>query len=348
MKKISLMIVLTMIVLVPNIIQSNIEGNLGKIMVATSLGVIKNIVKRIGGSRVEVFSIIPSNIEPHQFTLTPQIISQVLNSNLIIIDGHFEWEYKLIEQIAKDKGANLENTIINLIEYKDYMIILDVPPEMGLSGKNYHGYWILPENIITIAKIVCEKLSQIDLEGKSYYYENLQNLLEDISKIKRLIEELKTKINGKNVVLGFLSEQYIAYLFNLKIAAILSLEEGIPPTPGNINKAYSALQNGGLIIVSDISSKMPVYNAIIEISKETGSPVIEVMIMGDMDYTLMMAYNIGKIDGIVSTATTMNPQNEYELNIIIMTVLSVLTIISLIEFIYIHKLRRKIYVYNKS
>ncbi|MEM2185120.1 MAG: metal ABC transporter substrate-binding protein [Candidatus Methanomethylicia archaeon] len=348
MNKVNIMIVLTIMMLISNIMKSNSEGDLGKIRVATSLGILKSIVKRIGGDRVEVFSILPSNVEPHQFTLTPQIINQVLNVDLIIIDGHMEWEYKLIEQLAMHKDVNLENVVINLIEYKDNMTILDIPQEMGLSGKNYHGYWILPENIMVIAEVICGKLSQIDPEGKSYYHENLKNLLEDASKIKGLIEELKAKISGKNVVLGFLSEQYIAYLFNLKITAILSLEEGVPTKPGSINRAYNALQSGGLIIISDISSKMPVYNAIIEISKETGSPIIEVIMMRDMDYTLMMTYNIGKIDGVLSITIIRDQQSEYGLNTITITVIGMLAVVSTIEFLQIYKFRRKIYGYSKS
>lgn len=346
-KQVNILIALIIIILLSSV-ELSFEANSNKITIATSLNVLKNIVKRIGGSRVEAFSIIPSNVDPHEFTLTPEIIMQASSVDLIVIDGHVEWEYELVEQVARNKGVDPGKIVINLMDYKENMTILDIPPDMGVSGKNYHGYWILPENVLTIARIICERLSQLDPDGRQYYNENLKGLSEEISTLNRLIENLRFKSKGRNAILGFLSEQYMAYLFNLNITVILSLEEGISPTPRSIYRAYEALRGGGLIIISDVSANMPVYNKIIELSKQTKSPIVEVKIIGDFDYTLMMMYNIGKIEATISEINIIEDASEGGLNNLIIIAISIPSIIALIEFIQIHKLRGKIYGYSKS
>ncbi|MEM3393989.1 MAG: hypothetical protein QXY79_02980, partial [Candidatus Methanomethylicia archaeon] len=64
--------------------------------------------------------------------------------------------------------------------------------------------------------------------------------------------------------------------------------------------------------------------------------------------TLMMTYNIGKIDGVLSITIIRDQQSEYGLNTITITVIGMLAVVSTIEFLQIYKFRRKIYGYSKS
>lgn len=345
MKVIVAIIIITSILIPHNAI---CRGN--KIIIATSIEILKSIVEEIGGIRVEVFSITSSDIELHQFTLTPQVILQTLTADLIIIDGHVDWEYKLIEQVSIVKKVNPKDISINLMDYKGNLTILDIPSEIGISGKNYHGYWILPENVISIAKIIHGKLIQLDPNWKEYYDENLRRLMNRISVLNEEISRIKTKFYGRKVVLGFLAEQYVAHLFGLEIAAILSLEEGLSLKPITIEKAYRAIKSGCLIIVSDVSSKMPVYNVLRELSKEAGVQIIEVIIVNvKLDYISTMMYNIGKLEKANLNSTLNNDFfNQY---ILLRTSIATTLIFGFIvafELIYINRLRRKIInEYNK-
>ncbi|MEM2136850.1 MAG: metal ABC transporter substrate-binding protein [Candidatus Methanomethylicia archaeon] len=317
----------------------NADGGDGKILVVTSIGFLESIVKIIGGSRVEVFSIVPSNIDPHQFTITPETILKTSKADLIIVDGHIEWEYKLIEQLSKIKNMDAGKFSINLMEYKDNMTILDIPSETGISGKNYHGYWILPENVMFMAKVICNKLVEIDPNGVVEYNENLESFYRKMEILNDKIIDIKNENIGVNVVLGFLAEQYVAYMLGLKIFTVLSLEGGTYPNPRSLEAAYNILKNeGGFIMISDISMEMPVYNTIIDLAKQTGAPIIKVMIGANIDYISMMMYNIGKIEGAL---TPISMEKDYgQIQNIMITI--ALIIIIVVETTYLYKLKRMI------
>ena len=329
-----------LLIMISTLITFNVEGYLEKIKIAVSIGVLKYIVEEIGGIRVEVFSIVPPNIEPHQFTITPQVLYQASTAKLIVIDGHMDWEIKLVEQVAKAKGVKQNDISINLMDYKNNMTILEIPSWTGVSGRNYHGYWILPENIIVIAEAIKNKLSEIDPEGREYYEENFAKLKEEINILNKEIMSLKRKISGVKTVLAFLAEQYIAYIFGLEVASILTIEEGTSPTPKTMEAAYNTLKEGGIILVSDVSSKMPVYNTIQELSKQTGAPIIEVMITMEMGYTSIMMYNIGIINGMLLNRSIKytSTQANQEVTWIITAMLGITVTI---ESAYIYKIRRR-------
>jgi zinc transport system substrate-binding protein len=328
-----------LLIMITTLTAFNVNGDYGKIKVAVSIGALKDIVEEIGGSRVEVFSIVPPNVEPHTFTITPQVIYQASTANLIVIDGHMDWEMKLLEQVANVKGVKQSDISLNLMDYKNKMTILEMPPWTGISGENYHGYWILPENVMVMAEAIKNKLSEIDPDGRGYYEENFAKLSEEINALKNEIMDLRGKTSGVKAVLAFPAEQYVAYMFGLEVASILTVEEGTSPTPKTMETAYNTLKEGGIILASDVSSKMPVYNTIQELSKQTGAPIIEVMISMEGRYTSIMMYNIGVIRGtllnrnIAYTPTQTNQETSW-------IITAILGIVVAMESAYIYKIRR--------
>jgi ABC-type Zn uptake system ZnuABC Zn-binding protein ZnuA len=329
-----------MLIMIATLMTFNVEGSLGKIKIAVSIGVLKNIVEEIGGNRVEVFSIVPPNVEPHTFTITPQVIYQASTARLIVIDGHMDWEMKLVEQVANAKGMKQSDISINLMDYADKMTILEIPSWTGVSGRNYHGYWILPENVMVMAEAIKNKLSEIDPEGVGYYEENFAKLRGEIDALKREIMNLRGKTSGVKAVLAFLAEQYVAYMFGLEIASILTIEEGGSPTPKTMETAYNTLKEGGIIIASDVSSKMPVYNTVQELSKQTGAPIIEVMITMERGYIPITMYNIGVISGMLLNRSIKHTSTQTSQEIPwVITVMLGITVA--IESAYIYKIRRR-------
>lgn len=315
-----------------------IKADSQPIRIAVSLGVFVPVVRDIGGTFVSVFSIVPPGVEPHEFALTPGVIQNVSSANLIIIDGHIEWENQLLNAVAQAKGQNIDTFSLNLMNYISNMTILDMPSGSGMTGKNLHGYWLLPSNMKIIAKLIYDKLIKIDPAHSDYYDSNLKIFLDRLSLLENKLTEIKNEFNGKPVVLGFLEEDYIAYALGLKVVAVLSAGESPSANPNALSLAEQVLsKEQGIIMISDVAAQMPLYNTAVQLSRQTGAPLIKVITTINEDYVSAMMYNIGEIDGAINSVKV-NSQSQTMFDPVFLLVIGLIIVI-VVEAFYIFRLR---------
>ncbi|MEM2587883.1 MAG: zinc ABC transporter substrate-binding protein, partial [Candidatus Bathyarchaeia archaeon] len=85
----------------------------GIIIVVVSIDVLRSIVSPIIGEAGEVYSIVSGAVEPHIFTLTLEAVNIARRSDLIVITGHMEWEKKLVNLVAEEKGVSPDLISVN-------------------------------------------------------------------------------------------------------------------------------------------------------------------------------------------------------------------------------------------
>ncbi|MGQ9478882.1 MAG: metal ABC transporter substrate-binding protein [Thermoproteota archaeon] len=267
-----------------------------RIRIVITIDVLKSIVKPIVSDYGEVASIVPEEAEPHSFTLTPSVVSDALNSELIVITGHMEWERKLVERVSESRGAPPDGFSLNLMELPGIRI-LDL-----MGGRNIHGFWLLPDNAILIARALEDKLSRLRPEHSQDFYRNLAEFEKRVSGLKSFLGNLSAKheFTGKSVVIGFYAEQYVVEAMGLRVGAVL-IGEGEAINPETLSRVYSGFRLGEYlcIVVSDTALKMGgVQNSLKEITEETGSPVAYVSVVSTRGidyYDELMYYSSGQV-----------------------------------------------------
>lgn len=270
------------------------------IRIVVTMDILKSIVSPIIDGEGEVSSILSEDAEPHSFMLTPRDIDKARNSDLIVITGHMEWEEKLVAQVSDEKKVPKESISLNLLNLSGIKIL-------ELEGqRNLHGFWLLPDNALTIARALEEKLSHLKPEASGRLLSNYEAFEREISSLKEFLRKISGKYGasdgGLGVVIGFYAEQYIAEAMGLRVEAVL-LGEGESIRPESLRKIYDGLRSGryASIIISDSALRMEnVQRALEEISKETGAPIAYVLAIsggGLGSYEAVMYYNAGQISG---------------------------------------------------
>lgn len=267
-----------------------------KIKVTVSIDILKPIVSEIVGDIGEVYSIVPEGTEPHSFTLTPDAIKSASDSDLIVITGHMGWEEKLIRQVASEKGVQPESISINLLKLGGIKI-LEIEGE-----RNIHGFWLLPDNAVVIARALKDKISALRPEYSEEISHNYAVFEEEVSDLKNFLNNLSERYNllEKNVVVGFYAEQYVAEAMGLNVDIAL-IGEGATLRSGSLSKIYEGFKSGkySCIIVSDTALLMGnIQEALKELSKETGCSIAYVLTVstsGLERYDAIMYYNAGQI-----------------------------------------------------
>lgn len=151
--------------------QRQISSNNTNLKIFTSFYPIYDFVKKIGKDRMDVSSIVPAGIEPHDFEPTAKQIIELQKADVIFINGAgFEsWINKM---------GNV--TVVDLSK--------DLPDEILGSTSDPH-IWLDPILVKTYSKTIFEKLISLDPQNTDYYADNFNefnNKLEllnlDISK----------------------------------------------------------------------------------------------------------------------------------------------------------------------
>ncbi|MEM2273471.1 MAG: zinc ABC transporter substrate-binding protein [Candidatus Bathyarchaeia archaeon] len=270
------------------------EQNNRPMRIIVSIEILKTIISPILSGVGEVYSIVSEDAEPHSFTLTPNAISYVSESDLIVVTGHMEWEEKLIEETAKVKGVSASSISINLLKLNGIRI-LDLDGE-----KNLHGFWLLPDNALLIAREVKERILKIRPDLSQRIIENYEKFEREVLSLKDFLSGLSNRYNARDrsVAIGFYAEQYVAEAVGLKVSSAL-IGEGEVLHPETLRGIYERPREYACIIVSDVAILMEnVKRALEEISEKTGCPIAYVLAVSSFGldkYSSVMYYNAGQI-----------------------------------------------------
>ena len=158
--------------------QGIISSNNTNLKIFASFYPIYDFVKKIGKDKVDVSTIVPASIEPHDFEPTARQIIELQAADVIFINGAgFEsWINKLGNAAVVDlsKGLPIEN--------------------IG-STPNPH-IWLDPNLVKAYSKTIFEKLISLDPQNKEYYTNNFN---EFNSKLELLNSDIKTNLTNCNL-----------------------------------------------------------------------------------------------------------------------------------------------------
>ncbi|MGB9631653.1 MAG: metal ABC transporter substrate-binding protein, partial [Candidatus Methanodesulfokora sp.] len=120
-------IVLLMLILAP----LNLRAD-SKMKIVATIPPLASIAREIAGERAEVYYIIPTSSDPHQYSLSPKDVSLVESSDLFISVG----TEPFIKKLSAKRALSWDDWI------KAGAIVKDGNP---------HYLWLYPENAVKIA-----------------------------------------------------------------------------------------------------------------------------------------------------------------------------------------------------
>jgi zinc transport system substrate-binding protein len=159
------------------------------IHIVTTIKPIQSLIYNIIDSDDSVVALIDNNHSPHHFALKPSHISNLRQSDsVILINPDFETFMKSSFQIIPKTSK-----ILNLSDADNLTVYLT--QQYGLSknttaSTDYH-IWLSPDNAIKTVSYIAKELSKINPEKKEIYEKNLKTT---IQKLNLLSMDLKTHL----------------------------------------------------------------------------------------------------------------------------------------------------------
>lgn len=212
-----------------------------KINVVVSFYPLEEFTKTIGGEKVNVVSLVPKGVEPHEWEPSPSDIVKITKAKIFIYNGAGLESW--IEKILK----NIDTTKTLIVEASNGVDLISKSSDTN-SIKDPH-IWLDPNLVAMQARTITNALSKVDPSGAEFYNFNANNF---ISNLNFLDEKFRTKLSGcqkKEFITSHDAFGYLARSYHLSQFSVAGISSEIDPTPKHLANLISIIKEKNIKVI---------------------------------------------------------------------------------------------------
>ena len=287
-------------------------GSAEKVQVAATISVIQNMVERVGGDRVETFSIVPVGGSPETFQPSPRDAGRISESRVVFENGAGldTWVEDLIEG-----AGNEEQLVVKLSEGLEPLEggEHDQGEEDTQEGEHSHEhaegnphFWLDVQNARHYVLRIQDALMEVDPEGAEEYEANAEEYLGELEELDGYIREKAQDIpeEWRKLVTFHDAFPYFAKAYGFELVGVVLENPEAEPSSREVAEVVSKIEEERVPAVFT----EPQFNSALAdtIAQEAGVEVYELYTdtlvedeTGDT-YEAMMRTNIDRISEALS------------------------------------------------
>ena len=166
----------------------------GKIRIVTTIGMITDIVKNVGGARVEVTGLMGPGVDPHLYKASAGDVQRLTSAQLIFYNG-LHLESKMGDILAKMSG---DTKTVAVTEAVDQSLLL-TPPEF--EGQYDPHLWFDVTLWMEAVERVRDTLSEFDSDNTLMYYTNAERYLAKLAELHEYVTAHAERVPSEQRVL---------------------------------------------------------------------------------------------------------------------------------------------------
>ncbi|HMK64643.1 MAG TPA: metal ABC transporter substrate-binding protein [Thermodesulfobacteriota bacterium] len=210
----------------------------GEIKVVAAYPYIGDLVKKIGGDKVEVFVLGKGAEDPHFIVPKPSFIAKLRGADLLIINGA-ELEIGFIPVLVQQANNPRLRTSKGFLDLSRHIRLLDIPANVSRSEGDIHPegnphFLLDPHRLPPLAKVIEEKLCTLDSNNCQLYERNLSEFIKQWNEKTKGWDRRLSSLKGKRVIEYHRLFDYFLAVYDLQAGGTLEPKPGIPPTARHI------------------------------------------------------------------------------------------------------------------
>lgn len=179
--------------------RSGTANGSGKLLVATSVAPITDIVKNVAGNAADVVGMIPEGVDSHTFEPTPDTAKTLSNADVIFLNGlDLEDPTLRLAQSNKKDGAVIYLLGQNTIQPNQYLFDFSFPKSEGHPNPHL---WMDVANAIVYTQLARDELSKVDPKNAATYRANADAYLSVLNTLNDAVQTAVDTIPPDNRVL---------------------------------------------------------------------------------------------------------------------------------------------------
>ena len=276
-------------------------GPAAKIKVVTTTNIVADWVRRVGGDRTEVFSLVPVDSDPHTFQPGARDISRIADADLVVSIGlslEAGWLDKLIENTARDprwvaalgdvvdpleSGESDANGHWEEEDGKEHNGDEDGGDAEEHNGDQDPHFWFDPLRAKKAVNDVAARLSALDPAAGEHYRNNAAAYNRELDGLHGWIEDQVAGLPQERRVLvtSHDSLQYFAVRYGFRVAgAVFSTTTEVEPGAQDLSRLIETIEREGVPAV--FSERSHSDRLARRVAEETGATVIGGLYTGSL------------------------------------------------------------------
>lgn len=278
-----------------------------KLRVVATTSIIGDVVRNIGGDRIDLAVLMDAGQDPHSYQPVAQDLAAIETAHIIFING-LGLEESLLDSIEATATGPIVPVSASLEP-----IPFEGEPEHEEEEEAEHlfdpHFWLDPNNVMVWAENITAALSSADPRGSDAYRAGAEAYTAELEALDAFIRQQVALIPPANrkLVTDHASFGYFAeeYGFEQIGTVVPGVSTTVEPSAGDLAKLVEMIQEQGVtaIFVSTASSSR-LQELSTTIAQEAGTDIsILTLYIGALDvpgqpgdtYLGMMRYNLGQI-----------------------------------------------------
>ena len=214
LKKLNLLIAICVVMMLLVSCGKNGSSSGKKIKVTTTTTMLTDLVRTIGGDKVEVTGLMGEGVDPHLYSASAGDIEKPGNADIIVYGGlHLEGKMTEIFEKLTSQNKNILNVGDKLDKSKIHLVDQNTPDP---------HVWFNTELWEKEAEAVEAELSKFDPKNSDYYKENLKKYKAELNELTTYVKTRINEIPEKSRVLVTAHDafNYFGEQFGLEVKAI--------------------------------------------------------------------------------------------------------------------------------
>lgn len=167
----------------------------GKLKVTTTIGMITDVVKQVGGEHVEVTGLMGEGVDPHTFKASQGDVRRLDQASIIFYNGLF-LEAQMAEVLEAMDG---KKRTVAVAEALDTSTLLEGDVSIG---ETYDPHvWFDVANWIEVTKVIRDELQSIDPDHADDYAHNAETYIAQLTELHDYAKEQLATIPEERRVL---------------------------------------------------------------------------------------------------------------------------------------------------
>ena len=287
-KKIAVLLVFSLVLTSLGGCNSNTEDvkkDNSKLQVYTSFYCVYDFVSKIGGDKVQVYNMVPTGTEPHNWEPTSGDMLKLSNADFLFYNGGG------MENWVEDVKAAIENPKIKYVELSSNIELLksthnheheshDHEKETSHDHEEEHNHeegldphiWFDPQNAKKEAFAIKEAFVSADSQNADYYNKNYDEFAKKIDKLDSDFKNAVQKAKNKTIVVAHEAYGYLCKAYGLQQLGIEGINAESEPSPAKMTEISKFVKDNNVKYI--FFEELLATKAVSVISEETGAELL--------------------------------------------------------------------------
>ena len=230
--------------------ESNVDTD--KLTVYTTVFPVYDFVRNIGQDKVNLNYIIPPGVEPHDYEITPKVLKDIQNADLLIKNGlGIDNFVDKIESESDLKIVTASEGITPLTYSEEEEHDHDHDHEEEISDEHNHGeydphVWLDIDLAIKECTNIKDALIESDEENKEYYEENYNNYIKELENLNTKYNKELKNITKNDIIVSHDAYGYLCEKYDINQISITGISANQEPSLSKISEISNYVKDNNI------------------------------------------------------------------------------------------------------